>query len=344
MARQCFEYHPATAFRFVPGVRARIPHESGGYLLRANAQGFRCDRDFEPSRHGSTRRVLVFGDSFTAGDGVSNGKRYSDVLESLVPETEIYNFGLPGSGTDQQYLAWREFGRAIEHDVLVIAVLVENVRRILSRYRPFVDDQGNPVVFAKPYFTLAAGDELMLHHSPPEPLPLREDQLPEEERSGVDQGGRFTRLRGIIRRLGLQAAVQKLTRYQPVPDYNSRNSDGWRLMRAIITRWVHEHGGRSPVVLMPIPLYQHVEGTASARPYQARFRELATELGCTLHDPLPDLLHFSPDERRTFRFPIDIHPTPEGHLALAKSLAPTIASLLERRDATTSPVTGAHDR
>jgi carbamoyltransferase len=331
MARQCFEYHPATAFRFVPGVRARIPHESGGYLLRANEQGFRCDRDFDAARHGSTRRVLVFGDSFTAGDGVSNGKRYSDVLETLLPDTETYNFGLPGSGTDQQYLAWREFARDIEHDVLVIAVLVENVRRIMSRYRRFQDDAGKPVVFAKPYFTVDAKDAISLHHSPPEPLPLSEESLPAEERAGVDRGGRFELMRSVVRRLGLQETVQKLTRYQPVADYNSKSSPGWRLMRAILAQWVREHGDASRVVIMPIPLYQHVEGTASARPYQARFAELCADLGCTLHDPLPDLLRHSPAERRAFRFPIDIHPTPEGHAAIAKSLAPTIASLLERQ-------------
>ena len=330
MARQCFEYHPATAFRFVPGVRARIPHESGGYLLRANEQGFRCDRDFDPTRHASTRRVLVFGDSFTAGDGVSNGNRYSDVLEALLPATETYNFGLSGSGTDQQYLAWREFARDIDHNVLLIGVLVENVRRVLSRYRRFQDDAGKMVVFAKPYFTVDALGDLTLHHSPPEPLPLPEESLPVEERAGVDRGGRFELLRSMVRRLGLQQIAQNVTRYQPVAEYNSRTSTGWRLMRAILMRWVREHGDASRVVIMPIPLYQHVEGTSSARAYQLRFAELCKEMGCTLHDPLPDLLRYSPAERRGFRFPIDIHPTPEGHAAIAKSVAPTIASVLER--------------
>jgi carbamoyltransferase len=102
-------------------------------------------------------------------------------------------------------------------------------------------------------------------------------------------------------------------------------------MRAILAQWVREHGDASRVVIMPIPLYQHVEGTSSARAYQARFTEFCAEIGCTLHDPLPDLLRHSPAERRAFRFPIDIHPTPEGHAAIAKSLAPTIASLLERQ-------------
>lgn len=342
MSRQCFEYHPATAFRFVPGVRARIPHESGGYLLRANEQGFRCDRDFVADRNGSTRRVLVFGDSFTAGDGVSNGKRYSDLLETLLSDTETYNFGLPGSGTDQQYLAWREFARGIEHDVMVIAVLVENVRRIMARYRRFQDDQGKMVVFAKPYFTLDAGGSLALHHSPPERMPLPEESLPPEERAGVDRGGRFESLRNVVRRLGLQSVVQKLTRYQPVAEYNSRSNPGWLLMRAILSRWVHEHGDPAKVVIMPIPLYQHVEGTASGRPYQARFRELCDELGCTLHDPLPDLMRHPEPERRAFRFPIDIHPTPAGHEALARSLAPAIEALLARERGTST--SGAHSR
>ena len=42
------------------------------------------------------------GDSFTAADGVSNRQRYSDLLEARLPGIEVYNFGLPGTGTDQQ--------------------------------------------------------------------------------------------------------------------------------------------------------------------------------------------------------------------------------------------------
>lgn len=41
----------------------------------------------------------------------------------------------------------------------------------------------------------------------------------------------------------------------------------------------------------------------------------------TVHDPLPDLLKYQRDERRAFRFAQDSHPTPNGHRALAESLA-----------------------
>ncbi len=328
MSRQCFEYHPATAYRFIPGLKARVPHESGGYLLRANGDGFRCDREFVRERTPGLQRVLVFGDSFTAGDGVSNGHRYSDLLEGLLPETEVYNFGLPGSGTDQQYLAYQEFAQGIDHDVLVIAVLVENIRRIAARFRRYQDDQGNDVVFAKPYFTLHNG-ALVLHHNPPERRPIPEASLPPEERGAVDRGGRFELLRKLIRRAGLQQVVQKLSGYQPVPDYGSPRNPHWLLMEAILSAWVRGHS--KPVVIMPLPLYQHVEGTSSAAAYQRRFAELGTKLGCAVHDPLPDLRQYSPLDRRQFRFPIDVHPTREGHAAIARSLAPTLAALLPAR-------------
>lgn len=327
MTRQLFEYHPVIGYRFVPHLKARVPHESGGYLVQANELGFRASRAFTPERTAGHRRVLVFGDSFTAGDGVSNGRRYTEALEAKLPALEVYNFGLSGTGTDQQYLAWREFAQGIAHDAVVIAVLVENIRRITSRYRRYADLAGRELVYGKPYYTLEGG-ELTLHHVPPPRNPLPEESLPPEEREAVDRGGRFHLLRQVVSAVGAKDVVQRITRYNPVPEYDAGTSSAWLLMRAILTRWVRSLA--VPAVLLPLPLYQHVEETSDPTGYQDRFRELADELGCTLHDPLPDLLRYSPEQRRRFRFEKDVHPTPEGHEALAASLAPTLDRLLPR--------------
>ena len=80
---------------------------------------------------------------------------------------------------------------------------------------------------------------------------------------------------------------------------------------------------------MPIPLYQHVEGNCDASSYQKRFKELSDATGCTLHDPLNDLLKYSPEQRRKFRFEHDTHLTPKGHEAIACSLAPVIEKTLQ---------------
>jgi carbamoyltransferase len=325
MSRQLFEYHPVVGYRFVPNLKARVPHESGGYLVQANEQGFRSNRAFAAERAAGARRALVFGDSFTAGDGVSNGKRYTERLEEKLPGVEVYNYGLSGTGTDQQYLVWREFAQDVAHDAVVIAVLVENVRRVTSRYRRYADLTGRELVYGKPYYTLESG-ELTLHHMPPPREPIREEDLPPEEREAVDRGGRFHLLRQVVSAVGAKDVVQRITRYNPVPEYDAANTPAWLLMRAILSRWVRAL--TKPAVLMPLPLYQHVEETSDPSGYQARFRELADELGCSLHDPLPDLLRYPSEQRRRFRFEKDVHPTPEGHEALAASLAPALARVL----------------
>ena len=325
MSRQLLEYHPVIGYRFIPNVKARVPHEGGGYLVQVNDMGFRSNRPFLSERTPGYRRVLIFGDSFTAADSVSNAQRYSDLVEAKISALEVYNYGLPGTGTDQQYLVWREFAEGVEHDLVVIAPLVENIRRILARYRPYLDETGAERVYAKPYFTLD-GSELRLHHVPPQRAPVDAHELTAEESEAVDRGGRFQPFRRVVNALGAKEVLQRLTRYQPVPEYDATDAPGWRLMRAILTLWVRAIGKN--VVLMPIPLYQHVEETSDAAPYQARFRELAVELGCALHDPLPDLLRYTLEQRRRFRFKNDIHPTPEGHEALACSLAPVIEQIL----------------
>jgi hypothetical protein len=120
--------------------------------------------------------------------------------------------------------------------------------------------------------------------------------------------------------------AQQLTGYQPLPEYDSAEHPHWRLMRAIIERWVAEHAGR--VLLVPLPLYQYVEETADPSGYRSRFAELAAAIDCRLHDPLDDLLAYPKAERRRFRFERDVHPTREGHQALARSLAPAVRAAL----------------
>jgi len=325
MTRQILQHHPKIGYTFVPNIRARVPHEGGGYLVRGNAQGFRCEHDFEAIKTGPRRRVLLFGDSFTAGDGVSNAERYGDRLEALVPDIEVYNFGLPGTGTDQHYLVYKEYASKIDCDLVVISVLVENIRRIAARYRPYGTQDGKTVLYAKPYFTLD-GNQLALQNVPVGSAPLDEAALPEEDLAYIDRGGRFETVRKLVRRTGLKKIAQQASRYQPVPEYNDPAHPSWQIMKAILTAWLAEL--KQPVVLVPLPLYQHVEGKSGASGYQARFSEFCAGTGCILHDPLADLQRRSKAERRAMRFKRDIHPTPLGHAALAESLAPIVSNAL----------------
>lgn len=320
MNRSLMAYHPRVGFTFIPHLKVRVPHENGGYLVRVNGAGFRCNHEVTAQKR-TQYRALLFGDSFTAGDGVSNGERYGDFLEQAIPNLEVLNFGLSATGPDQHWLAFQEFAQGVEHDLVIIAVMVENILRTAARYRVFMDGQGAEVIYAKPYFEMADGD-LVLGGVPPQKHSIEKANLPPEELSRLDSGIRFPKIRKIAKKLGIRDTLQKITHFDPVPHYKDPQNPKWLLLRTILERWIQQNS--KPVLLMPIPLFPYVEGTSDPQHYQKRYQELARDTHSLFHDPLPDLRKYSAEERRGFRFEQDPHLTPHGHRAIAKSLEPVL--------------------
>jgi hypothetical protein len=331
MHRQIYEYHPLVGYRFVPGITARVPHEGGGYLVRTNHAGFRCQHEVTTRKPPGTVRVLLFGDSFTAGEGVSDACRFGDLLERRWPAVQILNFGLPGTGTDQQYLIYREFARDLEYDLLLVCPLVENIRRVVSRYRLVISQEhGQPTYLPKPYFELTDG-RLELRHVPVPRGTVDKSQIPSEDLPYVDEGGPRAGVRAFVNAhlRPLKAVIQAVSGYQPLPEYDDPVHPAWLLMKAIFTRWVAECG-EHPVMVCPLPLYHHIEQYVSPDSYRRRFSELAALPRVTVHDPLPRFWAESPEGRRRCRFTRDQHLTPFGHQVLADALAPAIARFLGR--------------
>jgi carbamoyltransferase len=240
----------------------------------------------------------------------------------------VYNFGLPGTGTDQHYLAYREHARGIEHDIVVVAVLVENIRRIVARFREFTDDAGAAFYLAKPYFTADAAGGLTLHGVPVSPERIQPHALAAEDAGYLDRGGDLQGIRKLVNAMGpsVKERIQRLVRQNPVPAYDSPDDPAWWLMRSILLDWARV--SEVPVVVMPLPLYHHVEEISDPSAYQARFQELHGVGRMAVHDPLPALRAFPREERRNFRFPHDIHPTPAAHAVIGESLAGALRSIL----------------
>jgi hypothetical protein len=318
------KYHPRIGYTFMPSVKSRIPWETGGYLVSTNKSGFRSDFEFVPERTPGKFRAIVFGDSQSAGDGCTNANRYSDVLAKTVPDLEVYNYALPGSGTDQQYLTYLDCAD-VEHDLVIIGMHVENIGPVAHRFRPYLDGEGKEVIYAKPYFSIE-GDELVLHHIPVPKAPMTKATISPEDAPHVDWGVPFAGLRNVVKKLGMRDLMQKITKFQPVPDYDTPDNAQWVLLRKILETWIR--GSKTPVLLLLVPMWPFVEQSSDPTNYQTRFRELANDTGCYLHDPLPDLWKYGEQERRGFRFKVDSHLTPQGHKAIAMSLAPVVERIM----------------
>src|SRR5688572_1714497 len=109
--RMLVRYHPEIGHLYVPNLRARIPNENGGYYVRTNSLGFRSDLELTPTKNGRPR-ILFLGDSVTAADGCDNEERFAELVGQSLG-AQVYNFGLSGSGTDQQLLIYRKFAKSI---------------------------------------------------------------------------------------------------------------------------------------------------------------------------------------------------------------------------------------
>ena len=96
-------------WRMIPGVEKIGRFWSGSKPARVNSHGWRdAERTYENAS--GKRRMVVVGDSFTFGVGVDASERFTEVLESLVPELEVINLGMNAIGTDQELLVLEKEG------------------------------------------------------------------------------------------------------------------------------------------------------------------------------------------------------------------------------------------
>jgi carbamoyltransferase len=326
--RMLYRHDPMLAHRFVPGTSVRIPGPRGGIFVRTNAQGFRSDWDFTAAK-GDRPRVLFFGDSLTAGDGCENSERFSDVVGQILG-AETYNYGLPGSGTDQQLLVLRHCAGNVEADALVLALYVENIERNKVSFRWTLDGQtGRLFRMPKPYFALDGG-RLTLRNSPvPNRWPLERAgggprdlrrRMRAATRRTLRRSPRLNHLAYSLARSPFGSWLKRVIGAGALPDYRSAGSEGWQLLEAIL-REFRSAAGSTPVVLVPIPTYSYLVDDLPQH-YQQRFEELARSLpGLHVLDLTAALRRMSRAEKLELLQPDLTHFTPAGHRRAAEVIA-----------------------
>ena len=127
-------------------------------VLNTNADGFRGLREFSLLKDPTKTRILLLGDSFTFGEGVSDDETYADVLQRALPNAEVINAGVHGYAHDQMLVMLREQLR-FKPDIVMLGYLPADLPRNLLSFRDY----------AKPWYTL--GDSGLELHGIPVPPP-----------------------------------------------------------------------------------------------------------------------------------------------------------------------------
>jgi carbamoyltransferase len=294
--RQTFEYHPVIGWWHIKNLYAKIPLGGLTHNFYSNSIGMRSSREYTALPVNNKKRIIFFGDSYTAGDGVSNEHRFSDLLEMNYPNLEVMNFGLNGSGTDQQLLIYESLSKEYEADAYVFCVCVENIVRNFCTCRPSFDFKEHKLVYRpKPYFEIVH-DQLILRNNP----------VPREKRS-KDSLGDWT------------CNFPYLENYpkDPYAVYNFEEGPYWLLMKKIVQNFMDQVVPK-PVFIVPMPMLDHYLERSPAS-YWPRFKSLEDKKNKRYVIDILTALKSSP-QRKNFYFYNDPHYTESAHALIAKVL------------------------
>jgi len=330
-----FEHDELVGHRMIPGARIRFAGPEFDVQFEINKAGFRQDADVSPDRRPRSRRILLVGDSFTFGQGVATGERFGEKLSAALPNVEVVNMGLSGTGTDQQFLLYRRDGVKYEPDLVLLCYMTENIRRNATAARLQPDGRMVP----KPKFELRDG-ELVLTNVPV-PRESRESGdnerawqrrystgLPIPFKQQLDQYSAAYRL--VRSRLGGIARAASGKRLEPFAEYDDARPE-WQLTAAIIREFAKTAAAnRSTFVLVIVPPQECVyEPQVGDRPHEM-LRSFAKSEGIAVIDLLPAFRKAAGQPQQLY-FPMDTHWTPTGHSVAAQAIAERLTDLAAAR-------------
>lgn len=114
-----------------PEYQRPIRNIEATYEFRTNSQGLR-NRETPLAKPGGVFRAFVSGDSFTEGELIADGNRWSDLLEARFERPgrrfEVINGGIAGSGPMTYAGAFRQIGVRYKPDLWLIMIFPNDLQ------------------------------------------------------------------------------------------------------------------------------------------------------------------------------------------------------------------------
>jgi hypothetical protein len=299
-----------------------LPRPGGGsYHFQTNSQGIRSSREYGFKKPAGIKRIILCGDSMSAGQFVSNEHRMSEQLERRVPGLEVINLSLEGSGTDQQLLLYENIGLQYEHDLVILMPFLSNLRRNMVAAREGVAGKtGARVLRGKPRFALVHGQLELCNVPVPQEVAEPKDGAAPVMTDTPDtflsrQKARLSALPGAW---FFKKLAYFVVPWEPFPEFRDPKSREWKVMEAIIKRF-KQSARETPLVIVPT-FYDNYVRYRMSRRYWHRFKTLEQISGIYVVDLLPCFKELGGEAVRCFQAPHDMHFSTYGHLVVADAL------------------------
>jgi lysophospholipase L1-like esterase len=269
-------------YKYKPSTEGR----TYGHPFRVNHWGFR-GHDFEDRTHPETKnsfRIMVLGDSITAGLGIAEEDRYSELLERELRrgypsrQLEVINLGVQGFETVQEVKMLQYMGESVQPN-LVILGFCENDPNIHYSY------------YQKRKFPMPEAARSLLEHL----LAFRQAEL------------LYDPLVRMVKGLPTHEKEVMAAYKQDTPDWNIFVVSVQR-----IAAWAREHTGSAPIVIFLADVQ-----TAKAEGWYSQVRAVFEQSGF-IWSEMMDGARYEPVSR------YEGHPNEATHQFFAQALSRTI--------------------
>lgn len=265
-------------------------------------------RDKERTKSGKDKnRVIVLGDSYLEGYGISEEKRLSNLLEDKTGK-EFLNFSCADFGTTQAFLVYKYLASEFDHSTIFISFL------------PFNDFENDDILFLgdqkryKPYFVKEdSGYTLKYNKSSLEESDLNKEHYQQISNSFLGTTARilkgFTYWYNIVdyfKNKKLQATFFKQNKNKPLSNYYDYKPEQLEKLQFILTQ-LREAAPDKKIVFSSIPVIPDIERRAidGEPPLPLEIEKICKSLSITYVDLLPHFYKLK--DYRNFFFFCDPH-------------------------------------
>jgi len=137
-----FRSDAQTGWSNVPNLlTTRINATGEEWSIRTDQNGQRLIAQNPRARH----RILILGDSLSFGEGIDIKDRFDVKMLTSLPDVRVINTGTMGHGTDQEYVAFRNWRHLLESGDTVLIVVNQSDyfdvlrRRFFGRAKPYFE-------------------------------------------------------------------------------------------------------------------------------------------------------------------------------------------------------------
>ena len=274
--------------------------------IHQNQFGLRGPDDIRLEKTPGGKRILVLGDSYVWGVGASQDDLFANPRVHGTND-EFINCGVPGYGTDQEYLFYLRSCQQFEVDQVVLVFTPDNdvANNIASKQYSYL----------KPYFTLKNG-ELVLH----------KDHVRYSMIYGFNRECRvWNVVRDGIEGVGHVLGPKRDKKYsEPNAVVSDADQAGIELTLALIKKLkdaVTAHHAEFYVIFIPQTsrIHKHLPDN---HPFARLIAAGLTQMGVSYREPYPEFLKSAMAGTELFH-PPDGHFNAAGHALFAKFLTDT---------------------